>query len=559
MKINVVVLLLWSLFPSFLRADLIQSGLYQEKPKLAVVLVIDQFRSDFLTRFPGRFLPASSAKGELGGFRYLMDKGAYIPYGEYEVLQNMTGPGHAMILSGTYPYNSGIALNNWFDQGSQDGVYCAEDKGSKTIGIAGDAKAHVGTSPKNMVATNLGDEMKNAGLTSKVYSIALKDRASIFMGGKRADLSLWFDQDYYQWVSSEYYLPKKELPTWVQELNTKLRENKGKDVPWQRLGKQTLVPFDNNILPLEKWVRNGFNVSFPHQIRIGTKHTLNTPVGVDYTIDAAIAMIQKNKLGQGKHTDLLAVSISTHDYLGHEFGPNSEEMEEMTLYEDRAIAKLFNAIQKQVPGGMNSVVIVLTADHGIPPVPEYLQKEKIAAGRIDDKKLLEEVNQVFDAKYGKLGEKEKWVPASKEMNFWFNHPAIAKKELAVETMEMELKKIIAEKTDGVIHLFSASDVKKGTLPPGMFQEQIRKSYYPGRSGDVVAILKPFYFSGEHTTGHMTGYAYDRTVPILFAGKRIKKGILPQAHVVDIAPTLSFLMGIVPPAMSEGRVLGEIIR
>jgi hypothetical protein len=210
-------LMLVLIFSDVSFAGVLPLAQYRKRPKLVLVLVIDQFRADYLTRFESRFLPAEKG-GTVGGFQYLMSKGAYFPFGQYDLLQNMTGPGHATILTGAYPYLSGISLNYWFDSTKNEKVYCAQDDGSKTIEVV-PPSANVGTSPKNLLGTTVGDELKNAGFPSRVFSVALKDRAAIFMGGHRADAAFWFDSGLYQWASSQFYFPKGKLPDWIKHSN----------------------------------------------------------------------------------------------------------------------------------------------------------------------------------------------------------------------------------------------------------------------------------------------------------------------------------------------------
>ena len=216
-----------------------------KKPKLIVVLIIDQFRADYLTRFKERFLPAQNKKGAIGGFNYLISNGAYFPYAQYEILQAMTGPGHASLLTGSYPYQSGIPINDWYDSQSGKNMYCVEDEASPIVGLKenSDLKKIRGMSPKNLIGTTVGDELKNAGYPSKVISIALKDRAAILLGGHRADLALWFDPSSFQWVSSKYYLPEDHLPTWVTTLNEEIKIKKSPIKVWSAKLQETMKSY----------------------------------------------------------------------------------------------------------------------------------------------------------------------------------------------------------------------------------------------------------------------------------------------------------------------------
>lgn len=514
---------------------------FQKKPRLVVVLVVDQMRADYLTRFSPRFLPAQ--KGEtVGGFEYLKSRGAYFPFAEYDVLQCMTGPGHAMILSGSYPYQMGISLNVWFDPATKSHVYCVQDPKYPVVGAPVDPQwGNAGLSPANFKGVTVGDELKNAGYPARVVSLALKDRAAILMGGHRADLAFWLDSATFRWVSSSFYLPEKKLPAWIEELNAGLARRKGQPYVFKAEGKPG-------------GLSSGFE--FQHKSTIGSRESLNTPLGPEITVEAAEHALKSLKLGAGKATDILAVSFSSHDYLGHHTGPNALEMEEMTVAEDRIISRFLNSIRKNVPGGLKDVVFVLTADHGIPPSPAWLASSKIDSGLISESKAADAISDRLKEKFGKP-KKGKWVLFQYDLNFYLNREAAKELDVPYEQFEAVAKAAL-ESYPGIARVFGSLDHAKRNLPPGMFERSILKSYIPGRNGDLVAIPKPFYVPDDGTVTHISRYTYDRTVPLVIAGPRIKSGVhSTKADIVDIAPTLSFILGIVAPATSEGRVLSEI--
>ncbi|MBC7693221.1 MAG: alkaline phosphatase family protein [Methylotenera sp.] len=528
-----------------------------QKPKLVLFMVIDQFRADYLMRFKNQFKPAKGPGGSVGGFQYLMTEGAYYPYAEYDLLQCMTGPGHATVLSGAYPYQMGIPVNDWFDRPTQQRMYCTEDPGAKTLGVAS-TRPHVGTSPKNFLGSTVGDELKNSGYPSRVVSLALKDRAAILMGGHRADLAVWLDQEAFQWVSSDYYLPGGKLPDWLGKLNAALSQDKGKSITWSVEGKGSGLSVTDPLI-LKDAHNQAIGAGFPHTVKSASKESLRLPYGLQITEALAEKALEEYGLGSGPATDLLAVSFSSHDYLAHAFGPNSREMEEMTLADDQNISKLLNFVNRSVPGGLKNVVIVLTADHGGVNNPDYLAANKMNAGRVDEAAILRTAEAELVKKFGKLEGNEKWIPYVADLNFHFNSRAIQKKELKAAELENVLREILL-KTIGIAHVFTATDHQQRKLPPGMHQRQILKTYYPGRSGDVIGMLMPNFITLGDTASHMTGYAYDRTVPLVLAGAPFKAGQYAQkAEVIDIAPTLTYLLGTMPPTLSEGRVLSEALK
>lgn len=521
-------------------------------PKLIVVISVDQFRADYLRRFEHLFLPTSKSKP--GGFRYLMENGSYFSHAEFGILQNMTGPGHATILTGSFPYQNGIPGNDWRNTETGEFVYCTEDSAHKTIGNSQN-NPHSGTSPKNLIGTTVGDELKSAYPKSKVVSLALKDRAAILLGGHRSDLALWFDPSIFQWVSSSYYVP--ELPQWVRDINASLLKESGTKISWEA----TKVAKKNPLLdPNNKYLKE-VGVAFPHSTTVGSPASMMFPLAVDLPVQLAKKAISEFDLGQDSTTDLLAMSFSNHDYVGHSFGSESSELKEITLVEDRKLAELFNYLDEKIPGGLSETWIVLTADHGVADTTEVLQKNKVPAGRIDQAPMVAAFESYLRRKYG-APKSGPWMLEPSELNFFISERALKEKKLTAAKVQAELVEHIRTKKQilsGISHVFSGVDVRMKTLPPGLHESQILRTYFPGRSGDVMMIPLPNFVVSYGTATHMSGYSYDRYVPMIFAGKPFKTGLIPGGNIVDIAPTLSFLLGIIPPSNSEGKILSSALR
>lgn len=520
----------------------------KKPPRLIVVLVFDQFRADYLTRFQSRFLPSVQKDGKLGGFRWLISHGAYFPFAQYDILQSMTGPGHATILSGSFPYQSGVPLNDWYDRSRHSRMYCAGDPDTETVG-AHPKDPFVGTSPKNLIATTVGDELKNAGFPSKVVSISLKDRAAIFMGGHRADLALWLDRESFHWVSSKFYLPDGKLPKWVDDLNTDIDHEKGHELTWSYEGKGTGFTQEGAAAHAPS--------QFPHHSKVGDVAALVMPYGLELTAKTVSRAVREMKLGRGSSTDLLAISFSSHDYAGHQFGPNSREMEEMTVADDHVVSEVLNDLKKQIPGGLADVAIATTADHGIAPQADWARERRIDAGRVDLAAVTSRLEEKLNNKFGKPNG-VKWLPFSWEFNFTLDPRALADRGVNAADAEALLKEELS-KEPWVAHVFTRSDYFSKHLPPGMFERQINHTFFDGRSGDVITIPKPFFMQTGDNVSHVTSYTYDRTVPLIMTGRFFKSGVYADsAQIVDIAPTLSFLTGTIAPSLSEGRVLSEAL-
>lgn len=484
---------------------------FSKKNSLVVVIVIDQFRADYLTRFSNSFLKAGTMKSP-GGFRFLMEKGSYFPFAEYDVLQNMTCSGHAMIMTGTHPALNGITLNEWYDRSTGKIVYCAYDPID-------------GLSPRNLMATTVGDELKNAGINSKIISVALKDRASIMLGGHRADLAFWFDINKFRWTTSSYYLQDSSTtPLWMQKLNGDiLKAVKGDKV-------------------------KGLGLIF------------DSSYGVRASFTAALAAVREYKMGRNGTPDILTVSLSTHDIMGHKCGPNSPLMKNMTIEEDREISRFLQNLGHEI-GGLQNIVIALTADHGIAPIAEELKKNKINAGTFENVQIKKAIEDHLNQKFGTPSKKE-WISSITLFHIYLNPQAIEEKKADSAAVEEEVK-IALEKMPEVLAAFTRHDYLNNHLPVGIIGEQIRHSYLPSQDGDVVIIARPFFMemkpNENYGTTHMTGWAYDRTVPLVIMAPQVKPGVYTGGRVLDLAPTLSFLLGNIAPAATEGRVLTEILR
>ena len=280
---------------------------------------------------------------------------------------------------------------------------------------------------------------------------------------------------------------------------------------------------------------------------------LVSPVGIELTVDLALKALDGEKLGQGKATDILALSFSSHDMAGHRYGPISPELEAMTIVEDQQIARLLRAIQSKL-GNLKDVAIILTGDHGMPPSNE--QTSKMASGKIDSLEFYKKVADRLDKKYGKPS--KEWIKASTVLNYYIDEDVLKERKAPKEEVEQEIKSV-ALTLPGVFDVFTAGDFKKGLRITGRYKEQIENQYRPDLGGDVVIIPQPFFMGkDDNYVTHVTGYSYDRYVPLVILGPNVKAGVhAEKAEVIDIAPTISFMLGLIPPAKASGRILSEI--
>jgi hypothetical protein len=534
--------------------EALAAGHVVHRPKLVVALVVDQFRADYLLRFENRFLPAKTKTGAVGGFEYLMTQGAYYPMAEYGILQCMTCPGHATILTGSYPYQSGIPLNGWYDSAHDHYEYCAADESFPLVGVK--PREHSGLAPTHLIATTVGDELKNAGLPSKVVAVALKDRAAIMLGGHRADLTFWMDSHERSWVSSTFYLPGGKLPAWMEELNREIAPKPGQKIRWEAIG-----PGNGLSASDYKATRDTAHIGkeLPHEIDASNKAALALPYGMELTEQAAERAFDEMKLGRGPGPDVLAISFSSHDYVGHAFGPNSREMEEMTVHEDQLISKLLNHLRKTVPGGLKDVVITLTGDHGAPPDPGWAKAHHIDAGMIDEKAVDQELEKLLSDRFGEPPTGEKWIAYDHDFDLFVSRKTLAARKAQLPEVLAVIQQHLAAQP-GVAHVTTLTDYEAGRRLPGLDGEQEAHTYFPGRSGDVIVVPKPYWMvDGGDAVTHLTGYSYDRMVPLAIVGPGIRPAVHPEhARIIDLAPTLSYLLDILPPSLSEGRVLVEAL-
>lgn len=486
---------------------------FYAKPKLVVVIVVDQFRADYLTRFANDFIP-NGGGSKIGGYRYLMEKGAYFPFARYNVFQAMTCPGHSMVLTGATPSETGIPLNEWYDRDKGELTYCVKDD-------------EFGVSPRRLKTTTVPDEWKNADRKGKVISLALKDRAAIMLGGHRPDNVIWMNEDKLQWETSGFY---NALPKWTVGINENLQNLRNKKYLWKNLKQE--IPYSDF-------------------------KALSSPFGIETTLDLALAALENEKLGQvSGQTDFLLISLSAHDYAGHSFGPNSPEMKDMTLFEDQQLARLFAAIDKKV--GMKSSLIALTGDHGIPPTVEYTKANKIKSDRLDHLALFKKIYSKLDETFG-APKKGPWIIATKYLNYYLNQAVLAEKRLDASMVSATVKDVLL-KEEGVAAVYTQSELLNSKGVPGYWHEALVNQFVFDVSGDIIIMPQPFYYeSSKVAVTHMTGYNYDTRVPLVIVGEPMKPGVYAEPVLVaDLAPTLSFILNIVPPPKARGRVLFEAL-
>lgn len=496
-----------------------------KKPKLILAVVVDQFRYDYLSRFNADYT---------AGFRRILDRGAVFENAHYIHAATVTAVGHSTFLSGATPNMSGIVGNEWFDRDSQANVTSVSDPASKLTGGTPDLP---GSSPQRLLVSTLGDEIRMQGKTSKVIGISIKDRSAILPAGHMADAAYWYEDKSNHWVTSDYYM--KALPRWVQDVND--------SKPYQRSVGAVWMPFNAKAgdKPFCSMVRGVEGTRF-----CGTLEA--TPWGNEMIEELAEKALTAEGMGKHEGTDLLTVSFSSNDYVGHAVGPDAPEVRDISIRTDRLLGKLLDAVDKQV--GLGNVVFVLTADHGVAPVPELNAARKMPGGRLADKELGTVMQKALEGRYGA----GKWILNTLASTPYFNRELIQKykvTEAAVENTAAEAVRAVPH----VFRVYTAEQLQTGRVPADLVGTAALNSYYQGRSGDLLILQDGYYLlGGTSGTSHGTPFNYDSHVPVIFMGPGIRPGHYYQKIAPnDIAPTLAAIAGVQEPSGSVGRVLYEL--
>ncbi|MFT2010767.1 alkaline phosphatase PafA [Pontibacter sp. 13R65] len=520
------------------------------RPKLIVGIVVDQMRYDFLYRYWSQY-------GE-GGFKKLVSKGFNFKYTHFSYVPTYTAPGHASVYTGSVPAVNGIVGNAWYNRETGKTVYCVEDKTVKTVGSTSDAGL---MSPRNLLTTTVTDELRLAtNMGSKVIGLSLKDRGSIIPAGHLANGAFWFDSQSGNWITSTFY--SEQLPDWVQQFNNQ-------KYPDQHLSKvwETLLPIEQytqssaDDVPWEGKLSGEERPVFPHNIPAIRKKDYellrSIPAGNTLTKDFALAALAGEQLGKGNHTDFLAVSFSTPDYVGHTFGPNSIEVQDVYLRLDKEIEELLQYLEQQI--GTENVLVFLTADHGAAHVPGYMIDKNVPAGVASSSIIKDSTEAFLNKTYGS----GKWVESYTNQQLYLNRKLIEAKKLN----RLEVQEKVADyvtRFNAVSRAMSAESIQRSGWGEGMVN-RMANGYNAERSGDVLIVLRPGWFEGgssKHPTGttHGSYSNYDTHVPLVWYGWKVKPGeSSAEVMIADIAPTIASWLYIQEPNGTVGRPLQELMK
>jgi hypothetical protein len=498
--------------------------------RLVLLIAVDQFRFDYLTRFRGDYTD---------GLKRLLTEGAVFTDANLEHYPTVTAVGHATMLSGATPSVSGIIGNDWFDRASGATVTSVSDS---TVTILG-AAAGEGASPRRLLVSTVGDEIKMSSRFSKgatgaprVLGMSLKDRSAILPTGRGADASYWWDTKTGNFVTSTYYV--RELPPWVRAFNDRKAPDTYAGRVWTLLARPTTsvrqLPADHT-----QALYDGI---------------YGSPFGNDLLVSFADSALTAERLGQRGATDLLSVSFSSNDSVGHTRGPDSPEVRDIAVKTDRVIGRLLSRVDRLV--GLQHVLVALTADHGVAPVPELSNERGLPGGRMTSKVLFGPIQKVLEAKYGQ----GKWVLSTAGSSPYLNYELMAKLRLD----RAEVRRTAADAAAAVPHVarvYTRDQLQRGEVSTDRIAQRVLRGFNQQRSGDLEILLEPYWMRQVPPgTTHGTPYNYDAHIPLILMGARIKPGEYSD-HVAlnDLAPTIATLVGVEIPAGSSGRVLTEALR
>lgn len=506
------------------------------RPKLVVGIVVDQMRWDFLYRYYDRYK-------EDGGFKRLLNQGfncdnTLIPYAP-----TVTACGHASIFTGSVPAINGITGNNWFDYAKNDFVYCTQDDSVQTIGSSSNENR---MSPKNLLVTTIGDELKlSTNFRSKVIGIALKDRGAILPAGHSADAAYWYDSKSGDWITSSFY--RNNLPGWLTSFN----KNKWVD---QYYAKEW-----NTLYPLNTYIQSAPDTrGFPRRIsqHIGKNNGIivATPYGNSFSFEMAKAAINGEQLGLDSITDMLTLSLSSPDYIGHAYGPNSVEAEDCFLRLDIELGEFLKFLDEKI--GKEEYLVFLTSDHGAANEPAFLKDHKIPAGNFDNEKITNALNKYLTDKF----KVQDILVGILNYQVYLDRNLMETKKIDKASVQKSVIEFLS-KENTVERVIVLDDLENTTLNKRL-KTAFENGYYPKRSGDLQLILRPQVIDGFLSGGttHGAWNPYDSHIPLIWYGWNIKPGKTNrEIYMTDIAATLAALLKIQMPSGCIGEVIEEVIK
>lgn len=520
-----------------------------EAPKLVLGIVIDQMRWDYLNRFAPLFK-------QNGGFKRLMQEGFSCDNTQIGYTPSITACGHSGIYTGSVPAIHGITGNAWWDALQKRSVYCTEDKTVAGVDAKGSSDGQM--SPRNLQTTTISDELRlSTNFRSKVIGIAIKDRGAILPAGHSANGAYWFDAKSGYFITSTYY--SNQLPEWVNQFNNRKLPDSLLNLGWQKALKDEVYPLyaTADEKPYEGTPFGKNQTKMPYDLKRteneGYGKLPSTPHGNTITAEMAKAAVLAEELGKDDVTDLLAVSFSSPDYIGHAFGPNSWELVDNYVRLDEELGKLFDFLDAKV--GKGKYTAFLSADHAVAHVPGFMKENKLPGGTLNDKSMLSDLNALVKNQYGIDG----------AVVSLYNYQVHLDRD-KLDSLKADQKSIIntiitfLKKKEPVSNAFATADILTTPIPK-VLREKLANGFFYNRSGDIQIILKSGYIDGGATgTTHGLWYPYDAHIPLLWYGWGIRKGrSSKEVHMHDIASTIAALLRIQEPSGNIGQPITEVLK
>jgi len=533
---------------------------------LVLQITVDQLRGDLPTRYYDRF-------GK-GGFRYLWERGTVFSNAHHAHANNETVVGHATLATGAHPADHGMIANVWFDRVSGDTTYNIEDARYRLLTAGADvdksteidptqkAARSEGRSPAALLVTTFGDQLAiHTGGRAKIFGVSVKDRGAVTMAG-HAGKAFWFSKASGEFVTSSYYY--NAYPDWVVDFNKQGHAGAYGGTSWSLLNERSTYLFgEADDRPWETDLA-GYGRTFPHPFGSADGKYFNTlltisPAGDQLTLDFAKQLLLAEKLGEDAVPDYLSVSLSSTDYVGHLFGPSSLEAEDQILRLDRALADFLAFIDEQV--GLKRTLIVLSADHGAPEVPGYLDELDIPGGYVkpdewNRAEAIEKLQQEF-------GVAEELIERYSHPYVYLNREVMTAHDLEPAAVEAAVAEALSN-FEGVHMAVSSTALRQDALPVTEIHNAVRRNFNPDRSGDIYVVFKPNWFINDFdglkvASTHGSPWRYDSFVPVVFAGAGVAaQQIARPVRTVDVAPTLSAYMNTAPPSGAVGEPLHEVV-
>ncbi len=518
------------------------------RPKLVVGIVVDQMRWDYLYRYYDRYSNT--------GFKRMLNEGFTCENTMLNYVPSYTAIGHSTIYTGSVPAIHGIAGNDFIVQATGQSLYCTQDDNVQSVGTK-DKNATAGKmSPFNLKASTVTDELKLAtNFRSKVVGVSIKDRGSILPAGHAANAAYWFDGESGNWITSTWYMT--DLPKWLKDFNNKDMAKKYLDQNWNTLYPiDTYVQSTNDDNIYEETYKGIDKVKFPIKTsdlvkKNGLGLIRSTPYGNTLTLDVAKLVIENEQMGNNQVTDFLAVSLSSPDYIGHQFGPNSVKVEDNYLRLDKDLSNFFAYLDQKV--GKGNYTVFLTADHGGAHNGQFLKDNKIPAGNWNTKTINEGLNKFLSGKFGA----DNLVLSLNNYQVNYNYKQISSSTDMDDLREATIQYM--QKVEGVAYVVETAKVSEATIP-AVIKEKIVNGYNRDLCGEIQIILKPGWYSDSDLKGatHGTWNPYDAHIPLVFMGWGIKHGSSnTEVYMTDIAPTVAALLHIQMPNGAIGKPIIDL--